>query len=193
MIENDRIAFRAVAVKNSIFWGNRFGAASKGNNGNAGNYVSAHEIYVKADGSVAFDHSLIPSVDAPSVRVAAGGVWTPTNVLNDDPLFVTTTNEVLATQARRASDAWRYADYYLPATDLEAFNVHLRSRTGYTDEKTGQLVKHGGVRSPAIDAGDPATPVGEEPVPNGRRINLGYYGGTPYASRTDSGLMLIFD
>ena len=180
----------AVEVKNSIFWGNRFGAASKGNEQNAGNFVSAHEIYVKADGSVSFDHSLIASVDAPYVRVATGGTWTPTNVLNDDPLFVTTENEVLAAHARQVDD-WRYADYYLPATDLEAFNVHLRSRTGYVDETTGELVKHKGVRSPAIDAGDPATPVGDEPSPNGRRVNLGYYGGTPYASGSALGLMLF--
>ena len=33
-----------------------------------------------------------------------------------------------------------------------------------------------------IDAGDPATPVGDEPAPNGGRINVGAYGGTAEAT-----------
>jgi hypothetical protein len=38
--------------------------------------------------------------------------------------------------------------------------------------------------SPCIDAGEPGFPGFEfEPKPNGRRINLGAYGGTPWASR----------
>ena len=36
--------------------------------------------------------------------------------------------------------------------------------------------------SPCIDAGDPRIYYGAEPVPNGRRINMGVYGGTPQAS-----------
>ncbi|MCE7943730.1 MAG: hypothetical protein DYG95_19285 [Chlorobi bacterium CHB1] len=36
--------------------------------------------------------------------------------------------------------------------------------------------------SPALDAGDPADAVGEEPAPNGGRIDLGAYGGTKNAT-----------
>ncbi len=36
--------------------------------------------------------------------------------------------------------------------------------------------------SPCIDAGDPTTSVGSEPLPNGGRINMGAYGGTAEAS-----------
>jgi parallel beta-helix repeat protein len=36
--------------------------------------------------------------------------------------------------------------------------------------------------SPCIDAGDPITSIGSEPLPNGGRINMGAYGGTPQAS-----------
>ena len=36
--------------------------------------------------------------------------------------------------------------------------------------------------SPAIDAGDPAADCSAEPDPRGKRVNLGAYGGTPYAS-----------
>ena len=38
--------------------------------------------------------------------------------------------------------------------------------------------------SPCIDAGDPAYGVGAEPIPNGSRINMGAYGGTPEASKS---------
>ena len=41
------------------------------------------------------------------------------------------------------------------------------------------------VTSPCIDAGDPASPVGQEPQPNGNRVNLGAYGGTSQASLSD--------
>jgi len=40
------------------------------------------------------------------------------------------------------------------------------------------------VTSPAIDAGDPASPIGYEPFPNGGRINMGAYGGTAEASKS---------
>ena len=36
-----------------------------------------------------------------------------------------------------------------------------------------------------IDAGDPNSPVGKEPEPNGGRINMGAYGGTSQASKSD--------
>ena len=37
-------------------------------------------------------------------------------------------------------------------------------------------------QSPAIDRGDPQVPVGDEPVPNGGRVNIGAYGGTVEAT-----------
>ena len=42
-------------------------------------------------------------------------------------------------------------------------------------------------RSPAIDAGDPASTYRGEPEPSGQRINLGRYGGTAEASLSRSG------
>jgi len=59
---------------------------------------------------------------------------------------------------------------------------------------------HGGAWTPdaghslCIDAGDPATAVGLEPVENGGRINLGAYGGTDEASRSaaDRRIELLF-
>lgn len=38
--------------------------------------------------------------------------------------------------------------------------------------------------SPCIDAGDPQDPIGAEPFPNNKRINMGAYGGTSQASKS---------
>jgi hypothetical protein len=38
--------------------------------------------------------------------------------------------------------------------------------------------------SPAIDAGDPTSPYGNEPSPNGCRVNIGAYGNTPEAAES---------
>jgi len=40
------------------------------------------------------------------------------------------------------------------------------------------------VTSPCIDAGDPMSPIGVEPLPNGGIINMGAYGGTAEASKS---------
>ncbi|MCK4785097.1 MAG: PD40 domain-containing protein, partial [Desulfobacteraceae bacterium] len=41
------------------------------------------------------------------------------------------------------------------------------------------------VTSPCVDGGDPAVGPGDEPMPNGGRINMGAYGGTAYASMSE--------
>jgi len=43
------------------------------------------------------------------------------------------------------------------------------------------------VTSPCINAGDPESDYSKEPMPNGGRVNLGAYGGTPYASLGEAG------
>ena len=40
------------------------------------------------------------------------------------------------------------------------------------------------VTSLCIDAGDPNSPIGDEPFPNGGIINMGAYGGTGEASKS---------
>ncbi len=68
-------------------------------------------------------------------------------------------------------DFWVQGDY------------HLKSQAGRWDPVSRSWVKDD-VTSPAIDAGDPASPLGVEPFPNSGRINLGVYGGTPEASKS---------
>jgi predicted outer membrane repeat protein len=62
-------------------------------------------------------------------------------------------------------------------------DYHLKSQAGRWDPKTQRWVKND-VTSPCIDAGDPMSPIGEEPFPNGGRINMGAYGGTAEASKS---------
>ena len=68
-------------------------------------------------------------------------------------------------------------------------DFHLKSQSGRWDPAV-----NGGngdwavdaVTSPCIDAGNPSSPVGDEPQDNGGRINIGAYGGTGFASKTAS-------
>ena len=62
-------------------------------------------------------------------------------------------------------------------------DYHLKSQAGRWDANEGRWTKDG-VTSPCIDAGDPASPVGLEPFPNGGIINMGAYGGTAEASKS---------
>ena len=62
-------------------------------------------------------------------------------------------------------------------------DYHLKSQGGRWDPNSGSWVIDE-VTSPCIDAGDPNTPIGNEPFPNGGIINMGAYGGTTEASKS---------
>jgi hypothetical protein len=62
-------------------------------------------------------------------------------------------------------------------------DYHLKSQTGRWNLKTQSWIKDN-VTSPCIDAGNPMSPIGLEPFPNGGRINMGAYGGTAEASKS---------
>jgi hypothetical protein len=66
-------------------------------------------------------------------------------------------------------DFWVQGDY------------HLRSQTGRWNPASQSWVQDV-LTSPCIDAGNPASDWTAEPAPNGGRINMGAYGGTPQAS-----------
>jgi hypothetical protein len=80
--------------------------------------------------------------------------------------------------------------------DANNGDYHLKSQAGrwepsenfkfqITDSKlaNGMWVRDD-VTSPCIDTGDPASPIGLEPFPNGGIINMGAYGGTAEASKS---------
>jgi len=62
-------------------------------------------------------------------------------------------------------------------------DYHLKSQAGRWDPDSQTWVQDG-VTSPCIDAGDPLSPIGWEPFPNGGFINMGAYGGTPKTSKS---------
>jgi hypothetical protein len=70
--------------------------------------------------------------------------------------------------------------------DAQGGDYHLKSKAGRWDPRRGQW-REDDVTSPCVDAGDPNSPVGLEGFPNGGRINVGAYGGTPEASKSYSG------
>jgi len=62
-------------------------------------------------------------------------------------------------------------------------DYHLKSQAGRWDPNSQTWVQDA-VTSPCIDTGDPNSPVGYEPFPNGGCINMGAYGGTAEASKS---------
>ena len=74
-----------------------------------------------------------------------------------------------------------------------AGDFHLKSLTGRYNPATGLFVTNDLVYSPAIDFGDPGVAVGDEPLPNGNRVNAGLHGGTFEASlsRTNEWVQLL--
>jgi parallel beta-helix repeat protein len=65
--------------------------------------------------------------------------------------------------------------------DAANYDLHLKSTGGHWN---GSTWVYGNVTSPCIDAGDPASEYGNEPEPNGGRINMGAYGNTGEASKS---------
>ena len=105
------------------------------------------------------------------------GGWPGLGNRSSDPLFagvsqwVDPQNPAIVVGPDRPGAVWVTGDY------------HLQSQAGRWDPDTSAWVQDK-VTSPCIDAGDPATPVGQEPSPNGGIINMGAYGGTAHASKT---------
>jgi len=67
--------------------------------------------------------------------------------------------------------------------DPNAGDYRLKSQAGRWDPAAGTWLQDGAT-SPCIDAGDPMSPIGREPFPNGGFVNLGAYGGTAEASKS---------
>jgi hypothetical protein len=75
-----------------------------------------------------------------------------------------------------------YWDFNEPWTLCEG-DYHLKSQAGRWEPSTKMWVQDD-VTSPCIDAGDPMSPIGLEPFPNGGIINMGAFGGTAEASKS---------
>lgn len=108
------------------------------------------------------------------------GWWADYGNIHADPLFARRGAWVDANDPDTARDpqdpqaVWRTGDY------------HLRSQAGRWDPDVQRWVQDQQT-SPCIDAGLPESPVGHESAPNGKRINMGAYGGTAEASKSTAG------
>jgi len=67
--------------------------------------------------------------------------------------------------------------------DPNSGDYHLKSQAGRWEPESQSWVQDD-VTSLCIDAGDPLSPIGYEPFPNGGVINMGAYGGTAEASKS---------
>jgi predicted outer membrane repeat protein len=100
------------------------------------------------------------------------GGWTGKGNINADPCFVNPGHlDPNGTPGDPNDDFFLEGDY------------HLRSQGGRWDPATEAWVADD-VTSPCIDAGDPNSPIGQEPFPNGGRVNMGAYGGTAEAGKS---------
>jgi len=100
------------------------------------------------------------------------GGWPGEGNIDADPLFATQGYwDPNGTPGGPSDDFWIKGDY------------HLKSQAGRWDPISESWIKDD-VTSPCIDAGDPNSPIGLEPFPNGGRINMGACGGTGEASKS---------
>ncbi|MCD6378702.1 MAG: hypothetical protein J7L99_07635, partial [Planctomycetes bacterium] len=67
--------------------------------------------------------------------------------------------------------------------DPSAGDFHLKSKAGRWSPKLRKWVQDD-TSSPCIDAGDPTSNFSNEPLPNGGRVNIGAYGNTAEASKS---------
>lgn len=110
---------------------------------------------------------------------AVRGWWPDLGNIHSDPLFARpgiwvnceNPNENIDPQSAQA--VWIEGDY------------HLKSRAGRWDP-AAQAWTVDAVTSPCIDGGAPQDPVAHESLPNSGRVNMGVYGGTGEASKSDS-------
>jgi predicted outer membrane repeat protein len=111
-------------------------------------------------------------------------VWKPNNIDVDplfanpgywanenDPNIIVEPNDLPQGIPDGTNAVWIDGDY------------HLKSQAGRYDPNSDSWVIDD-VTSPCIDAGDPNSSIGDEPEPNGGRINMGAYGGTEQASKS---------
>jgi len=71
-------------------------------------------------------------------------------------------------------------------------DYHLRSERGrYWPEHDVWVLDK--ITSPCVDGGDPAFEPLDEPRPNGDRINMGAYGGTAFASMSETSITVVQD
>ena len=178
------VSTNRVLIRNSVFYGNMIRTTTR----------CGSDITAGAMAPVDIDYTLFAGEGTNWVKGAA--VTMGEHNVYGSPQFVTTDDEFLATIIKSGEGTVsRWGGPKFDAGKIEqicAFNVHLRGRLGYVDETTGETVtSYRRPKSPAVDAGDPASDYRREPSPNGKCVNLGFYGNTPWATMSKGGTMIL--
>ena len=109
--------------------------------------------------------------------IQGGWTWPGEGNIDDNPCFADpgywadADDPNIAAEPNDPNAVWIEGDY------------HLKSQAGKWDPASQSWIQDD-VTSPCIDAGDPNSPIGHEPFPNGGIINMGAYGGTVEASKS---------
>jgi hypothetical protein len=156
---------------NSIFTGAVTGTCSR----------VANQVYVNKGSSMTLDYCMFDAEG--DYGAAEGGTVTASNIMYADPRLVYSRDDfALGGNVDLVNGIYKSNGSGINSVLANA-NAHLRGGTGYTDENTKAVVTtYKRDASPAIDAGKPGYDCSLEPQPNGRRVNLGFYGNTPWAT-----------
>ena len=159
---------------NSIFTGAVTGTCSR----------VANQVYVNKGSSMTLDYCMF-DVEG-DYGAAEGGEVTASTIMYGDPRLVYSRNDFATGGNVDLGNGIYKSNGSGIASVLANANAHLRGGSGYTDENTGLVVTtYRRDASPAIDAGKPGYDCSLEPMPNGRRVNLVFYGNTPWATMSD--------
>ena len=156
-----------VSVRNSIFHANA-GLSD-------GYSVVGADIVCDANASAEVSYSMFDGEGTNYVSAVTEELLSVTNCIAGDPKFVTTTEMFAELAGVDLSKLPRANNNYTHPSDAVACSYDL----------------HETRKSPAVDAGDPASDYRREPKPNGHRVNLGCYGNTREAALSKQGGMLI--
>lgn len=122
------------------------------------------------------------------VHVSSSIFWANRSGDNQNDFFVDAESSLVVTHSIYTSgkqgDGAFSVVQSLQTDPLFASDYHLKSTAGRFDSNSGQWVSDE-VHSPAIDGGDPSLPFDNEPQPNGSRLNMGAWGNTAWASRSE--------
>jgi hypothetical protein len=149
-------------------------AGNKAPNGNALAFNGWGRSTVELTNCILWDGgNEIRNYNASTITISYSNVqgdWPGQGNIDVDPLFAASGYWIPnGTPQDTSDDVWVEGDY------------HLQSQSGRWDGDAQTWVQDQ-VSSPCIDAGDPFSPIGYEPFPNGGRVNMGAYGGTEQAS-----------
>ena len=176
--------WRLVDVRNCTFCGNRasygaFLAANHNISYQAADPAFVSNCIVRNGGQEIFNNMSNVTIAYSAMKRDSATIYDPANtlvwgpgLLDADPCF---------------ADPGYWDSNGTPADPNDDFFVegdyHLKSQAGRWDPVSGSWVQDA-FTSPCIDAGDPNSPIGYEPFPNGGCINMGAYGGTAEASKS---------